>query len=325
MASVKGDDGSSGFAPPGTFGVWGDSKAGFGVAGTSTGPAGVYGRGGPVADPHDPSPIGVLGENPNGTGTEGRGLIGVIGKGTLRGVSGASDTGYGTTGVSTSGIGVAGSSNSGTGVQGDSPGYGIRGNGGNIGVFARNTTSGANAYLGTPGLAADFYGNVWVNGVINKTAVSFVIDHPLDPANRYLRHGCVESPEWKNLYDGVAVLDVKGEALVELPAWFGALNRDFRYQLTCLGGHAPVFVAQEVHQNRFRIAGGHPGLKVSWQVTGLRQDAWAQANPLRVDEEKPHEERGSFLHPAVHGQPEEKSVQHVRYPQIDPTGTEKRS
>ena len=92
------------------------------------------------------------------------------------------------------------------------------------------------------------------------------------------------------------------------------LNRDFRYQLTCVGGHAPVFVAQKIEDNCFRIAGGRPGLEVSWQVTGIRQDPWAQANPVPPEHDKPAAERGSFLHPALYGQPEEKSVQWARYP-----------
>jgi hypothetical protein len=39
----------------------------------------------------------------------------------------------------------------------------------------------------------------------------------------------------KNLYDGVVRLDGNGEAAVELPQWFDALNQEFRYQLTAIG------------------------------------------------------------------------------------------
>jgi hypothetical protein len=65
------------------------------------------------------------------------------------------------------------------------------------------------------------------------------IDHPLDPANRYLSHSFVESPDMKNIYDGVVTLNAAGEAVGSLPAYFAALNVEFRYQLTCIGGHAP--------------------------------------------------------------------------------------
>lgn len=317
MAPIQGNDGTSGLTPPGTFGAWGDSAKNYGVVGTSGGPVGVYGTSSKPIDPVFPAGIGVLGENTDGIGTEGRGILGVIGKGTRRGVSGASDTGYGTTGFSQSGTGVAGGSDSGTGIQGESNEYAIRGYGGNIGVYAQNSTVGGHdAYLATRGLAADFYGDIWVHGVVNKSAVGFAIDHPLDPANRYLHHGCVEAPEWKTVYDGTVTLDGNGEALVELPAWFGALNRDFRYQLTCLGQHAPVFVARKIEDNRFRIGGGSPSLEVSWQVTGIRQDPWAQAHPLHPERDKPEAERGSFLHPSLYGEPEEKSVRLARYPEV---------
>ena len=106
----------------------------------------------------------------------------------------------------------------------------------------------------------------------------------------------------KNVYDGVAVLDENGEASVELPEWFEALNKDFRYQLTCIGGFAQVYIAKEISENRFKVAGGFSGLKVSWQVTGIRQDAWANANRIKVEEEKPEGERGSYLHPEVYNQ-----------------------
>ncbi|HSD82284.1 MAG TPA: hypothetical protein VLG46_00395, partial [Anaerolineae bacterium] len=104
----------------------------------------------------------------------------------------------------------------------------------------------------------------------------------------------------KNVYDGVVVLDRNGEALVRLPDWFEALNRDFRYQLTCVGGYAPVYIAEEVHGNTFKIAGGKPGLKVSWQITGIRQDAWANDHRIPVESDKPVSERGTYLYPEGH-------------------------
>ena len=127
------------------------------------------------------------------------------------------------------------------------------------------------------------------------------IDHPLDPANRTLSHSFVESPDMMNVYNGNAVLDADGTAVVELPDWFEALNRDFRYQLTCIGGFAPVYIAKEVAGNRFRIAGGTPGLKVSWQLTGIRHGRFADEHRTPVEEEKPGDERGTYLHPELYG------------------------
>ena len=125
-----------------------------------------------------------------------------------------------------------------------------------------------------------------IKGTITKSAGGFRIDHPLDP-NKYLSHSFVESPDMMNIYNGIVNLDANGQALVELPDWFETLNRDFRYQLTCIGNFAPVYISSEVMNNRFGIAGGTPGMKVSWQVTGIRQDAYAKAYPIVVEEEKP--------------------------------------
>jgi hypothetical protein len=114
----------------------------------------------------------------------------------------------------------------------------------------------------------------------------------------------------KNVYDGVAVLDAKGEAVVTLPVWFEAINKDFRYQLTAIGAAAPhLHIAGEIASNQFKIAGGSPGLKVSWQVTGIRNDAWASAHRIQVEEEKPSKERGYYLQPHLHGQPPDRAIE----------------
>src|SRR5262249_2584442 len=125
----------------------------------------------------------------------------------------------------------------------------------------------------------------------------------------------VESPDMKNIYDGIAVLDDAGEAEVELPSWFDALNTDFRYQLTCIGGYAPVYIAEECQDSCFKIAGGTPAMRVSWQVTGIRQDPWAIAYRVLVEEEKPAAELGYYLAPEVYGESDERHIRRARYPQ----------
>jgi len=154
-------------------------------------------------------------------------------------------------------------------------------------------------------------GNLWVAGNLSKGSGEFKIDHPLDPENKYLHHSFVESPDMMNIYNGNVVLNEKGEAQVDLPDWFGALNRDFRYQLTCVGGFAPVYISEKISGNRFAIAGGEPGMEVSWQVTGIRQDPYANLHRIPVEEDKPPEERGRYLHSQAYGQPEEKSVDYA--------------
>jgi len=147
-----------------------------------------------------------------------------------------------------------------------------------------------------------FEGDVTVNGTLRKSSDHFVIDHPLDPSGKSLEHSVVESDQMKNVYDGVVTLDRRGSAVVRLPSWFEALNTRIRYQLTPIGGPAPnLHVATEVEDGRFEIGGGAPRLKVSWQITGVRRDAWAIANPLRVERRKVRKERGRYLHPELFG------------------------
>jgi hypothetical protein len=163
----------------------------------------------------------------------------------------------------------------------------------NNGVSKGNVGTTSNPWAFMAAVGASF-------GTVTKGAGSFKIDHPLDPLNKYLSHSFVESPDMKNVYDGVVVLDKRGEAWISLPNWFQALNSDFRYQLTAIGTPGPdLFVAEEMAGNRFKIAGGKPGSKVSWQVTGIRQDAFANAHRIKVEEEKPADQQGKYLHPEV--------------------------
>ena len=158
-------------------------------------------------------------------------------------------------------------------------------------VAGTSPVSVLNPYYAGGSLASEIVGDLIVTGTLSKSAGAFRIDDPLDPDNKYLSHSFVESPDMKNVYDGVAVLDDKGEAKVVLPKWFQALNQDFRYQLSCIGGSAPVYISQEIRNNRFRIAGGYAGLKVSWQVTGIRHDAFANKHRIQVEEPKPQGKR----------------------------------
>jgi len=184
-------------------------------------------------------------------------------------------------------------------------------------VRALNWASSGNAYgllattLSSSGFAGRFFGNVDVAGTLTKTSGSFKIDHPLDPENKWLYHSFVESPDMMNIYNGNVTTDANGEATVELPAWFGALNRDYRYQLTTIGGPAQAWIASEIANNRFVIKTDQPNVKVSWQVTGIRQDAWANANRIQVEVPKTGREKGKYAHPEVHGKPASMGIDYV--------------
>ncbi|HEV3077599.1 MAG TPA: hypothetical protein VHB47_24475 [Thermoanaerobaculia bacterium] len=319
MPPIKGDDGTpSGFTPSSSFGVWGDSGGvgpfgtpGNGVVGSSRLGSGVAGFTLATARPFRAAgvfgsgPVGVAGYV-TGANTAPGAPVAVYGAGSnghglgFTGVEGESDSGTGVLGVSSSGRGVVGNSDTGVAVVG----IGAQ----NIGVAGISDGIGV---LGVGGQAAEFIGAVNVTGTLTKGGGGFLIDHPLEPANRTLCHSFVESPDMKNVYDGIAECDQRGEAVVELPDWFEALNASFRYQLTPIGAAAPhLHIAAEVSENRFKIAGGSVGLKVSWQVTGIRQDAWARAHRLAVEREKTPAQRGRFLHPEEHGKPVEDGVHH---------------
>ena len=114
-------------------------------------------------------------------------------------------------------------------------------------LFARTQSTDADSYAGV------FMGNVDIQGTLTKSAGSFRIDHPLDPANEYLQHSFVESPDMKNIYDGVIRTDGRGYATVHLPRWFQALNERFRYQLTTIRSFSRAVVWREVQHNSFVI------------------------------------------------------------------------
>jgi hypothetical protein len=198
-------------------------------------------------------------------------------------------------------------------------GYGVRSQatsntGLNIGVVgATGSSAGVGIYgvqNGTSGLAGYFNKDVHVNGTLSKAAGSFKIDHPLDPENKYLSHSFVESHEMLNVYTGNVVTDGDGFATITLPEWFEALNRDFRYQLTVLDeGDSDVFVQAKVVRkiagNRFTLRTSAPRVEVSWLVTGVRHDAYAEAHRIPVEEWKPDRRRGSFMHPELWGRTKE--------------------
>ncbi|HLQ51069.1 MAG TPA: hypothetical protein VK129_06190 [Terriglobales bacterium] len=156
---------------------------------------------------------------------------------------------------------------------------------------------------------ASIGGSLQVGGSLGVVGTkNFRIDHPLAPAEKYLVHASIESSEVMDLYSGNVVLDRKGEAWVQLPDWFEALNQDFRYALTAIGAPGPnLYIAREIQDHRFKIAGGKPLSKVSWQVTGVRHDAYMAAHPMQVEEDK-GTLRGTYLHPELFGQPPSKQA-----------------
>jgi hypothetical protein len=236
---------------------------------------------------------GVVAAGGSATGIEENGGAGVLANG---------GTASGEAGLGGTGGFFYGGRSAPTGLGGD----GVRAFAGGAGGVALV----ADAYNNDNTLtAAVFVGEVNVEGELDKSSGAFKIDHPLDPENKYLMHSFVESPDMKNVYDGTVVTDATGYATIAMPDYFEALNRDFRYQLTVIGPQfAQAIVSSKMVANHFTIRTDHPGVEVSWQVTGIRQDAWANAHRIGNEIEKSDKEKGKFIHPELFGHPASDSV-----------------
>jgi hypothetical protein len=197
-------------------------------------------------------------------------------------------------------------------------GIGVRGRG-NTGVWAEGNTTGVLASGGTN--AGFFHGKVTVtgdlavNGRLTKGGGGFRIDDPLDPEGRYLSHSFVECPEMLTVYAGDTETDDRGEVVVVLPEYFERLNRDHRFQVTTLGQLALATVDGVVRDNAFTIRTDRPHVRVSWLVTGVRQDPWAESHRVPVQEDKPEGERGRYLHAQAYGRPEEMQMERADLPE----------
>jgi hypothetical protein len=295
--------------------AWGTGFHATGVSGWTGSPTGVGVYGGAGAETGNA--YGLLGET-NTTG---------FGAGVLGSANATSGTAFGVFGetASPSGNAVFGHAAATSGSPVAVVGF-IESPNGVAGQFVSRTGSGLvlqglSGSDGTQVFSVDASGNVVVagnlavTGMLSKGSGSFKIDHPLDPANKTLSHSFVESPDMMSMYNGIAKLDRGGRVWVTLPDWCESLNGDFRYLLTAIGAPQPrLYVAEEVHANRFEIAGGRPGARVSWQLTGIRHDAYANAHRIAVEEDKPAAQRGYYLHPEAIGQPPAKSVSHAHQP-----------
>lgn len=148
-------------------------------------------------------------------------------------------------------------------------------------------------------------GNLTVSGTKN-----FRIDHPQDPANKYLNHFSIESDEVLNIYRGTVAFDAAGNAVVQLPEWFDAVNKNASYQLTPIGGYAPIYIAEKIKDGRFVISGGTVGMEVSWAVYAERNDPYLVQHPeaREVEVQKSEREAGKYLRPDLYGQPAESGI-----------------
>ena len=300
VSAILGSSGSGAWGVAGQVLSTGTSEAGiYGNNLRTSGGEGVLGQGvqGVVGENNDNATAAVFGQNTataTGSITNNTPSPGVIGEGYV-GVLGETNT--------DGGVGVFGlnlnpneSPNDNEGVFGE----------GTLACVEGQPTDATNGY----GVAS--LGNSIAIGDVDATGTKFfIIDHPLDPANKFLKHSCPESNEPIDFYRGNVVCDANGKATVTLPDYFSAININYSYILTAVGAAAPdLHIDKEIEGNVFTIAGGKPGLKVSWQVTSTRNDAYVRLTPgaLNYEPEKPAFEKGKYLLPAAYGFGNEKAI-----------------
>jgi hypothetical protein len=284
----------------GVFGYNARTNGGFGVNGQ--GYAGVVGEGVLLTQ----NCFGVYGTTTRGVGTQGE-----TDDIAFQGVTGINYATYGSTG---DGIGVMGDGL--TGVWGqttDGLGYGVFGINGSVSGTTNNIGVGGQGWIGVHGVVDNTSGTggfgVFADGDLGSSGTkSFVIDHPLDPENKLLKHYCIESPEVLNMYRGNVVLNQDGEAVVDLPNYFESININYSYILTPIGAPANLYIKNKIENGRFEIAGGKSNMEVSWTVYAERNDAYVKANPSSTEVEVQKRQSGTYIAPELFGQPKEKSM-----------------
>jgi hypothetical protein len=299
-------------------GTTGQNTGIFGQTNGNAGSMGVLGRA-ESSNAAGPT-FGVVGTTNNGIAF-GAGVQGFSRTGTTSGVSGISESNApgsrGVNGVISPSspqrngryFGVYGNAETQSNVEAN--GFGVYGTG-KIGVFGHMKPEFA-SQAGTS--AAAIYGDGW----LVASAKQFRIDHPLDPANKVLNHVCPESNEALNIYSGNITTNGQGEATVQLPAYFEAINKDFRYTLTPIGQFSQAIVQQKVANNRFVIKTDKPNVEVSWMITAVRNDLFIQRYPVQAEVEKAPHERGKYLRPELFGKPADQGLFHVPAENVKPT------
>ncbi|MBS1715293.1 MAG: hypothetical protein JST30_13245 [Armatimonadetes bacterium] len=302
------------------IGVYGSAVSGYGLWGETTDPVAAYSS-------------GVWGQS--ASTVNGRGVTGYASatSGTAYGVLGQSDSTHGagifgyapfsaTTGTTSAGVLGRSDAQYGTGVLGEGTSYGVMGRGigkstGVYGYIDEGETWFPGAIMGQ--FSTDGSGNAFmgIGRVVATGTKSFLIDHPLDPANAVLLHYCTESPEPLNSYRGTVRTDARGFATVDLPKYFDAINADPTVQLTVVDGGEEFVLVKLVRRPQngtFTIRSSRPAVEVDWRVEARRNDAYVRKFGAPVEVEKTGLDRGRYLMPGLYGQPLEKSLAPVPAP-----------
>lgn len=263
------------------------------------------------------SAAGVIGDSPRGEGVVARvgGACTDTPIGNCSGIGGVVGRNDGPGGIGVRGFSVDPSTDRPPfGVLGQAGISGSRGvavraenvNGANTSNALEAVTNGSGAALFAQGTqAATFNGAVQINGDLTVTGTKngFRIDDPQAPTERTLTHTPIETDALTVQYSGNVRTDDDGRATVRLPDYAETLARDWRYQLTPIGRFGQVIVDREIEDGTFVVRSEHPRTKVSWEVSGVRQDPQAKHSPVRPVQEKTGSARGRYLDPALYGAP----------------------
>ena len=146
-------------------------------------------------------------------------------------------------------------------------------------------------------ISTSLTGNVNIIGEVTAGTKTFLIDHPVDPLNKTLRHVAIESPSNLVLWYGIKKL-VAGKATVNLDAdcaspmiagtYEALVNRGTVSTLKVLQGTDPAAVSFEnvvstnIIGNQFTIVSSNAAStkNVVWLVIGERKDPWVMAQPF---------------------------------------------
>jgi hypothetical protein len=303
----KNDQGAAGQSSAGNLGILGTSD--YGVMGQhiSNNVGYIGGSNRAVEGVHSGGAFGYI-------GSSGSGVWGEYTNGNF-GTVGSNDYGlFGQSGTNSAVHGVHNGGNYGYIANANHGVYGKNANN-NIGILgASDAAVKGNASVGDAGY---FSGNVHVTGSVNKAACSFLIDHPLDPENKLLRHNCIESPEYLVMYRGKTRLDGSGQTTVEMPDYFVALTKEDGASIHLTPVGRPFMTGAEWNSGfRSLTVYGEANREVFWEVLAERDDPAIHQFAQPVEEDKTPEERGYYLHPKAFGLSDAKDIEWVRSPDM---------
>ncbi len=168
--------------------------------------------------------------------------------------------------------------------------------------------------------AGYFDGDVYITGSLSKGSGSFLIDHPLDPQNKTLRHNFVESPENLCLYRGKVKLNSSGEGKVEMPRYFKALTKETEATVTLTSIGRPFNTGYEWNSDyTVCTVYGDPNREVSYIVMADRDDPVMKQLYKPVEEEKGNGNftKGKLLYPKAYGYSENMGEDYERQQEIN--------